>query len=77
MLLPRADQQAAAKLVVTLRELFHLDNQYHASLPMSIAIGTATSEPHETLDDMLKRADHQMYLDKKRYYAKNSAVLNL
>lgn len=77
LLLPRADQQAAAKLVVTLRELFHLDNQYHASLPMSIAIGTATSEPHETLDDMLKRADHQMYLDKKRYYAKNSAVLNL
>ncbi|MHA3058035.1 sensor domain-containing diguanylate cyclase [Acinetobacter sp. ANC 5584] len=77
LLLPHADQQTAEKLVVTLGELFRLDNQYYASLPMSVAIGTATSEPNETLDDMMKRADHQMYLDKNRYYAKISALQNV
>lgn len=76
LLLPRADQQTTAKLVVTLRELFHLDNQYHASLPMSVAIGSATSEKYESLEDMLKRADHQMYLDKKRFYAKKTLLPN-
>ena len=76
VLLPYADQSTAAKLIITLKELFHLDNQYHAGLPISVAIGTATSEPYESLEDVLKRADDQMYVEKKRFYAKKVLFAN-
>jgi diguanylate cyclase (GGDEF)-like protein len=76
VLLPHADQSTAAKLIITLKELFHLDNQYHAGLPISVAIGTATSEPYESLEDVLKRADDQMYVEKKRFYAKKVLFAN-
>ena len=76
LLLPRADTLVTEKLVASLKELLRLDNQFHADAPMSIAIGMATSEPYENLEDVLKRADHQMYLDKKRFYEQKKRLIS-
>ncbi len=52
-------------MLQTIQELFNIDNQYYSSHPVSIAIGHATTQTNEQIEDMLKRADHHMYQKKK------------
>lgn len=48
-----------------------VDNQFNNHQPISVSVGTATSQPNERVEDMLKRADTAMYEHKKTYYAEN------
>ncbi len=68
ILMPGADEAHVQIMLQTIQELFNIDNQYYSSHPVSIAIGHATTQTNEQIEDMLKRADHHMYQKKKSYY---------
>lgn len=69
VLMPGADETAAAAMVGTIDELLKINNQFYSSAPLSIAVGTATSLSGETIETTVKRADTAMYEDKKAQYA--------
>ena len=71
VLLPGADEAALHNCLQSLQELLHVDNQFYASQPISLSIGHATIKAHERVEDMLKRADQMMYLNKEQYYEHN------
>lgn len=68
VLLPGADEAALQNCLQSLQELLSVDNQFYANQPISLSIGHATNLPHERIEDMLKRADLEMYHQKKNYY---------
>lgn len=74
VLMPGANEQVVETIIQSIKELFHIDNQYYSSLPISIAIGSSTSIVHESIEEMIKRADHEMYLDKQRYYQEKALL---
>ncbi|WP_151709946.1 sensor domain-containing diguanylate cyclase [Acinetobacter brisouii] len=69
ILMPSADEVATLSVLQTIQELFNIDNQYYSSQPISISIGHATSQPNESIEALLKRADNDMYIKKKNHYA--------
>lgn len=69
VLLPNADESSLYNCLNSLHELMHVDNQYHSAHPISLSLGCASSELDERIEDTLKRADAQMYLQKKSYYS--------
>ena len=71
VLLPAADEAALNHCIESLHELLMVDNQFNNHQPISVSVGTATSQPNERVEDMLKRADTAMYEHKKTYYAEN------
>ncbi|WP_180101980.1 sensor domain-containing diguanylate cyclase [Acinetobacter sp. YH12126] len=68
ILLPGADDAALQNCLQSLNELLLVDNQFYSNQPMSISIGSATNILNERMEDMLKRADLDMYRQKKKYY---------
>ncbi|MEB3766363.1 sensor domain-containing diguanylate cyclase [Acinetobacter sp. MD2] len=68
ILMPNANKEVAQSLLHTIHELVSLDNQFHSSRPISLSIGHATNFADETLEQLLKRADQKMYLNKKHFY---------
>lgn len=69
VLMPGADEIAATAMVETINELLKINNQFYSSSPLSTAVGVATSQPGETMEAMVKRADLGMYEHKKAHYA--------
>lgn len=69
ILMPGADKKAADTMVEMIRELLHINNQFYSNAPLSVSIGVATSKDGETMEDMIKRADQQMYEDKRSHHA--------
>lgn len=68
ILMPGASEQHTETIKQAIHELFHIDNQYYSSLPISMAVGCATTETNESIESMVKRADQKMYEDKQHYY---------
>lgn len=68
ILMAAADQKAVESIIMTIDELLNIDNQYYSTQPISIAIGHATTQAHQSVEDMLKRADQVMYQNKKAHY---------
>jgi diguanylate cyclase (GGDEF)-like protein len=66
MLLPECAEDGAALVTHRLRDLFA--NDPPGPVPFSISIGSAIvdSDPPPTLDELMKKADAEMYRDKKR-----------
>jgi len=71
VLLPGADQTALQNCLNSLHELLVVDNQFYSHQPISLSIGHATSYADERLEDMLKRADQDMYHQKRSHYQNN------
>jgi diguanylate cyclase (GGDEF)-like protein len=69
VLMPGADKQAVAAMVETIGELLKINNQFYSNAPLSISLGVATSEPGETMEAMVRRADIAMYAQKRAYHA--------
>ncbi|OQP83959.1 histidine kinase [Rhizobium rhizosphaerae] len=65
VLLPGSDGQAAVKVAETIQELIKINNQFYSDLPLSVAIGIATTEPGEPIESVLRRADAAMYEEKR------------
>ena len=74
VLMPGADEVAAAAMVETINELLKINNQFYSSSPLSTAVGVATSQPGETMEAMVKRADLGMYEHKKAHYAAATGI---
>ncbi|MBU4527694.1 MAG: sensor domain-containing diguanylate cyclase [Hoeflea sp.] len=72
ILMPGADQKAAAAMVDTISELLHINNQFYSNAPLSVAIGIATSREGESMESVVKRADFAMYEDKRAHH--NGAI---
>ncbi len=68
VLLPGADEIALQNCLDALIELIHIDNQFYSNQPISFSIGSATSKENERIEDMLKRADQLMYVQKREFY---------
>jgi len=68
VLLPGADAKAITAMVDTISELLHINNQFYSNAPISVSIGSATSRDGESVEEMVKRADLAMYIDKRAHH---------
>ncbi len=69
ILLPATAEAGARSLVERLERLVELNNQFYSNLPLSFALGLATCQAGERLEDAVRRADAQMYEAKRKHYA--------
>lgn len=69
VLMPGADRQAAQGMVDTIHEILKINNQFYSDALLSISLGFATSEPGESMEALMKRADDMMYENKRLHYA--------
>jgi len=74
ILMPGADRKAVASMVETISELLHINNQFYSNAPLSVAIGMATSQDGEKMEELVKRADHAMYEDKRLHHTGGSTM---
>ena len=77
ILMPGADAKAAQAMVETIIELLHINNQFYSSTPLSVAIGTATSRDGEKMEDVAKRADMAMYIDKRAHHSGSTQTMQV
>ncbi|MEN6408866.1 MAG: diguanylate cyclase, partial [Anaerolineaceae bacterium] len=64
ILLPNADAIAAARGIERVRKFLASHNATNQGLQISLSLGAATAEMHESLTETYKRADQAMYMDK-------------
>lgn len=70
LLLPATDARGAEHLIDQLHELIAVNNQFHGGIPLSVSIGWASSQDGERLEQLVHRADQEMYNAKRRHYAR-------
>lgn len=70
VLLPRAGKKEAEAATDAIEKLVKLNNQFYSAMPVSVSVGTATSEPGERLESVARRADAAMYEAKRAYYSR-------
>jgi diguanylate cyclase (GGDEF)-like protein len=69
VLMPARNERDGEDLIAAIDNLATLNNQYYSTATLSFAIGSATSQPGERLEDVVRRADAAMYVEKRAYYA--------
>ncbi|MCI5074831.1 sensor domain-containing diguanylate cyclase [Oricola sp.] len=69
ILMPGSGWLEAAALVENIRKLLKINNQFYSDAPLEIALGVAVSEPGESMESVVGRADYLMYVQKREYYA--------
>jgi len=72
LLMPGADARAASSMSDTIRELLKINNQFYSDSPISMSLGFATSEPGESIESVVRRADALMFEEKRAYYAEKA-----
>lgn len=71
ILMPNADETTLNTLVQDIRKLLSQSQKHHPQHQLAFSIGSATRLAHESIKDMLHRADQLMYEDKQAYYQKH------
>lgn len=66
--LTHCDETRAQELVKQISALIELNNKYYREPLLSISIGTATSQPGQTVQDLIRMADDAMYDRKARHH---------
>ncbi|PYB77853.1 sensor domain-containing diguanylate cyclase [Rhizobium wuzhouense] len=74
VLMPGADHQVALGMAETINEILKINNQFYSDAVLSISMGAATSEPGESMEALMKRADDAMYENKRSFYAGKPAA---
>jgi len=74
VLMPATDEQGVVAVLENIRKLVELNNQFYGGPPLSFSMGMATCHDGERLDAALKRADMDMYEDKRRHYEEKAAA---
>ena len=69
VLMPGADYEAAAVALEEIHKVLKVNNQFYADAPISISAGIAVCEAGETIESAVRRADAEMYRQKREYYA--------
>ncbi|HEX3983804.1 MAG TPA: diguanylate cyclase [Acidisoma sp.] len=67
ILMPTADEEAAAAMIVQIEELFAINNQFYGT-PLQAAMGGATAREGMRLEQAIRVADQAMYEAKQTYY---------
>jgi diguanylate cyclase (GGDEF)-like protein len=73
LLLPATDETGGAAIVDSIRKVVELNNQFYTGTPLSFAVGLATGQAGERLEEVVKRADSLMYQAKRAFYAQSLA----
>jgi diguanylate cyclase (GGDEF)-like protein len=68
VLLPGTDERGGETVIDSIRQLLEVNNQFYSGMPLSFAMGAATSHDGERLEAMLQRADAVMYAEKRAHY---------
>ena len=71
VIMPGGDEQDAGAMIEAINQLVDLNNQFHSDLTLSMSLGSGTSRPGDRMETIVKRADDEMYMAKRRYYARN------
>jgi diguanylate cyclase (GGDEF)-like protein len=69
ILMPGADERAGQTMIDSIHRLAQLNNQYYGHAPISFAMGAATGRSGEALEEIARRADQLMYIEKRRHHA--------
>jgi diguanylate cyclase (GGDEF)-like protein len=69
LLLPATDERGGEQVIERIGELLELNNQFYGGPELSFALGAATCQSGDRLEATVNRADQQMYVSKKAYYA--------
>ncbi|MFD1200093.1 diguanylate cyclase domain-containing protein [Brucella gallinifaecis] len=69
VVLPYVDERGAETIMEDIRRLIDINNQYYSQLRIELSMGAATSMPGEKLETVAKRADLEMYKDKRQHYS--------
>lgn len=72
LLLPGTDERGAETVMDGIRQLLEVNNQFYSGMPLSFAMGAATSREGERLEAMLQRADAAMYVEKRAQYTQGA-----
>lgn len=72
ILMQGANETTVQSMLKTIEELLNVDNQYYSTQPISVSLGHSTTQEDESIEQMLKRADQEMYNNKKAYYKLHS-----
>jgi diguanylate cyclase (GGDEF)-like protein len=69
VLMPGVEPREGEAMMEAIGKLVELNNQFYPGLRLSLSMGAATSRPGERLEAAAKRADLQMFEEKRVYYA--------
>ncbi|MDE8345325.1 MAG: sensor domain-containing diguanylate cyclase [Acidocella sp.] len=69
VLMPGSGPEAGKLLQIEIERLVALNNHFNAAVTLELSYGLATSEPGETLEATVRRADQRLLAEKRRYYA--------
>ncbi len=72
ILMPKAKQVQINRLLDKISCELEIDQIKHPDFAIHVAIGYATTQPNETIEALLKRADEIMYSNKQAFY--NSSI---
>lgn len=71
ILMPKADQDILLHFVQRIERFLEVNQNQFPQQSLSLSIGTATRLEHESIQDMLHRADQLMYENKQAYYLRH------
>ena len=74
VLMPGAGEDDVKVMVEQIGKLLNINNQFYADAPISISVGVAICEKGETVESAVRRADKEMYRQKREYYASMPAL---
>ncbi|MET3601000.1 sensor domain-containing diguanylate cyclase [Martelella mangrovi] len=69
VLMPGANQQAAEMALEEIQKVLEINNQFYADCPISISAGMAICGEDDTIESAVRRADAEMYSQKRQFYA--------
>ncbi|WP_158818404.1 sensor domain-containing diguanylate cyclase [Methylocapsa sp. S129] len=69
ILMPGSEQRDGEAMIANIGKLVELNNQFYPGLALSFAMGATTRQPGERLEEVVRRADAEMYAAKRAYYS--------
>jgi len=70
--MPGANDEARTNLLTNLKRRTDLNNEYYSGSSLQLAVGWAISREGERLESAIRKADHLMYEDKRKFYSMES-----
>ncbi len=71
ILMAATDEAGGTLMIEHIKKLVDLNNQFYGNAHLSLAMGAATTQAGERLEQVLLRADALMYRDKATYYSES------
>ena len=75
VLLPATDERGGQAVIERIHRLTELNNQFYGGRTLSFAVGAATLQPGERVEETARRADAAMYEAKRLHYTTRNASI--